>query len=165
MEPQAFEKYKKAGKIVRDIFGSLKVQPGTKILALADDIEAELVRKGAKPAFPVNISINEVAAHYTPEFGDETSVKPGDIVKVDIGAHIDGYIADASVSYCSEKNSNESAMIKASEAALEQALKFMVPGKKICEISEIIESEIISKGFVPVGNLTGHALDQYMFHG
>ncbi len=165
MQPEALEKYKKAGKIVRDIFGSLKVQPGTKILALADDIEAELMRKGAKPAFPVNISINEVAAHYTPEFGDETTVKPGDIVKVDIGAHVDGYIADASVSFCSEKNSNESAMINASDNALSQALKAMRPGVKICEVSEIIESEILSKGFVPVGNLTGHGLDQYIFHG
>ncbi len=165
MEPEALEKYRKAGKIVKDLFESLKVQPGARILELADDIEAELIRKGARPAFPVNISINEVAAHYTPEPGDATAIKPGDIVKIDIGAHVDGYIADASVSYCSEKNSNESSMIKATENALEKALKSMTPGVKICDISEIIESEILSKGFIPVNNLTGHGLDQYIFHG
>lgn len=165
MDAQAFEKYKKAGKIVRDVFESLKIEPGTRILELADDIEAELIRKGAKPAFPVNISINEVAAHYTPEPGDETAIKPGDIVKIDIGAHVDGYIADASCSYCSEKNSNESSMIKATDAALTQALKAMTPGVKICDISEIIESEILRAGFIPVNNLTGHALDRYIFHG
>src|SRR3989338_7723646 len=161
MDAKIFENYTKTGKILKDIFGALLVRPGDKIIDIADTIENEIVRKGAMPAFPVNISINEVAAHYTPVPNDAITVKEYDLVKIDLGAHIDGYIADAAVTFCSGKND----MIIAVQNAVNAATKLMVPGNKVSQVSEAIESEIESKGFRPVGNLTGHSLDKFFFHG
>ncbi|MBI4167474.1 MAG: type II methionyl aminopeptidase [Candidatus Aenigmarchaeota archaeon] len=161
MDVKIYDNYTKAGKILEDIFAALRVRPGDKIVDIADTVENEIVRKGAMPAFPANISINEVAAHYTAVPNDAITVKEGDLVKIDLGAHIDGYIADAAVTFCSEKND----MIVAVQNAVNAATKLMVPGKKVSQVSEAIESEIESKGFRPVNNLTGHSLDKFVFHG
>lgn len=161
MDVKVFDNYTKAGKILKDIFAALRVRPGDKIIDIADTVENEIIRKGAMPAFPANISINEVAAHYTPTPNDEIVVREGDLVKIDLGAHIDGYIADAAATFCSEKND----MITAVQSAVNAAMKSMVPGKKVREVSEVIESEIESKGFRAVANLTGHSLDKFIFHG
>lgn len=161
MDAKIFENYAKVGKILKDIFLSLRVRPGDKILDIATAVEQEIVRKGGMPAFPANISINEIAAHYTPLPNDEIVVKEGDFVKIDLGAHIDGYIADAAVTFCSGKND----MVMAVENAVNAAMKMMLPGNKVSQVSEAIESEIESKGFRPVSNLTGHSLDKFIFHG
>ncbi|MBI3412951.1 MAG: type II methionyl aminopeptidase [Candidatus Aenigmarchaeota archaeon] len=161
MDANIFENYAKAGKILKDIFAALLVKPGDKIVDIADTIENEIVRKGAMPAFPANISINEIAAHYTPIPDDEITIKDGDLVKIDLGAHIDGYIADAAVTFCSNKND----MVVAVQNAVNAAVKLMKPGNKVSQISEAIESEIEAKGFRAVNNLTGHSLDKFTFHG
>ncbi len=161
MDAKIFENYAKAGKILKDIYAALRIRPGDKIIDIADTVENEIIRKGATPAFPANISINDVAAHYTPIPNDETVVKEGDLVKVDLGAHIDGYIADGAVTFCSEKSD----MIVAVTNAVNAAVKLMKPGEKVSDVSEAIESEIESKGFRAVNNLTGHSLDKFTFHG
>ncbi len=161
MDVKIFESYVKSGRILKDIFEALVVKPGDRLVDIADTVENEIMRKGAVPAFPANISINEFAAHYTPTPGDETVVKEGDLVKIDLGAHVDGYIADSAVTFCSGKND----MITAVRNAVEAAVKMMKPGTKIKDVSEAIESEIESKGFRPVNNLTGHSLDKFIFHG
>ncbi|MBI4177364.1 MAG: type II methionyl aminopeptidase [Candidatus Aenigmarchaeota archaeon] len=161
MDAKIFDNYTKAGKILKDIFGALLVRPGDKIVDIADTVENEILRKGGVPAFPANISINEIAAHYTPVPNDEITIREGDLVKVDLGAHIGGYIADAAVTFCSGKND----MVIAVENAVKAAMKLMVPGKKVKDVSEAIESEIESKGFRAVSNLTGHSLDKFIFHG
>src|SRR3989338_5106490 len=131
MDVKIFENYTKAGKILKDIYAALRIRPGDKIIDIADTVENEIMRKGALPAFPVNISINDVAAHYTPIPNDETVVKEGDLVKVDLGAHIDGYIADGAVTFCSEKSD----MIVAVTNAVNAAVKLMKPGKKVSDVS------------------------------
>jgi methionyl aminopeptidase len=96
MDKEVLEKYLKAGKICaevrHEIAGMLK--PGTKLLDLAEAIERKIHEKGGKPAFPVYISVNEFVAHYTPSFNDERVINPKDLVKIDIGVHVDGYIGD-----------------------------------------------------------------------
>ncbi len=161
MDAKIFDNYVKSGRILKDIFAALKVRPGDRIVDIADTVENEITRKGAMPAFPANISINDIAAHYTPVPNDSIVVREGDLVKIDLGAQIDGYIADAAVTFCSEKND----MIIAAQNAVNAALKLMVPGKKVKDVSEAIESEIESLGLRPVNNLTGHSLDKYIFHG
>ncbi|MFH0889803.1 MAG: type II methionyl aminopeptidase [Candidatus Aenigmatarchaeota archaeon] len=161
MDVKIFENYTKSGRILKDIFEALVIKPGDKLLDIADTVENEIMRKGAMPAFPANISLNEIAAHYTPTPGDEAVVKEGDLVKVDLGAHIDGYIADSAATFCSEKSD----MIVAVRNAVDAATKMMKPGIKVKDVSDAIESEIESKGFRPVNNLTGHSLDKFIFHG
>ena len=94
------EMYKKSGEIVSKIRSMAvdHVKADMKILDLVEYVEDNIIEMGGKPAFPCNVSINEVTAHYTSPPGDESIVKMGDLVKIDLGAHIDGYIADSAVS-------------------------------------------------------------------
>lgn len=163
MDKEVLEKYKKAGRIVAEIRKEVEkgMKPGMKILDLADRIEGLIHKKGAKPAFPVNISINEIAAHYTPSHGDTREIGEGDLVKIDIGAHINGYIGDMAFTYCSKP----SHLIKASERVLNDAIKVIKPGVTVGEIGEAIENSANAQDVGVIVNLTGHTLDKFVFHG
>ncbi|HTY92112.1 MAG TPA: type II methionyl aminopeptidase [Methanocella sp.] len=162
MEPEILEKYRKAGAILKEVRENAvpRVKKGAKLLDVADAIEAEIIEKGAKPAFPVNISINQEAAHDSPGVDDER-VFGDDMVKVDIGAHIDGYIADTAVTVDLSGNPD---LVKASRTALEQAIKLVRPGVNTTEIGAVIEETIEGFGFKPIYNLTGHGLGHYVQH-
>ena len=156
-------KYKEAGAIIASLREDMlkSIKPGMKLLDIGEKIEGTIFKAGAKPAFPVNISINESAAHYTPQINDSKVVGDGDLVKIDIGAHIDGYVADMAFTYCSEK----SPLIKAAEDALKAGKSMIKPGVKVSEISEAIYESIKSSGYGPVVNLSGHGIGRYDFHG
>ena len=152
-----------AGIILRRVREEAKrlIKPETKVLEVAEFIERRIRELGGETAFPVNISFNEDAAHDTPAPSDERII--GDsLVKIDIGVHVDGYIADSafSVSF----NESHRQLIEASQKALEEAVKAVKPGLTIGELGGIIEETIKSFGFVPVANLTGHGLKRYEFH-
>ena len=165
MNDDAFKKQKEAfekSRIVLEYAKSL-VRPDVKILEIAEKIEKKIFEIGARPAFPVNIGINEVAAHYTPSADDESVIKEGDMVKVDIGLHIDGYISDNAFTVYVGKNSHP--LIEAARKAVEEARKVLHENVKIREISEVIENTVKSFGFNVIRNLTGHFLDRYVVHG
>ncbi|MFQ5975833.1 MAG: type II methionyl aminopeptidase, partial [Candidatus Hydrothermarchaeales archaeon] len=157
--------YVKAGIIASEVMeaGLEKIDSGVKLLDVAEFIEKLTVEKGAKPAFPCNISINERAAHYTPVADDKTVFKDGDIVKLDIGMHVEGHIADIARSVLVNGKKND--LIKASEKALEEAIKMIKPGVKTNELGAQIEETIKKAGFLPISNLTGHKLAIYNLHG
>jgi methionyl aminopeptidase len=157
-QKEAFEKM----KVVLEYAKTL-VKPNAKILDIAEAIEKKIFEVGAKPAFPVNIGINEVAAHYTPSIDDQTVLKEGDMVKIDIGLHVDGYISDNAFTVLVGKNSHP--MIEIAKKAVEEARKVLRENVKIKEVSEVIESVVSSSGFNIVRNLTGHFLDRYVVHG
>ncbi len=138
-----------------------RIDVGMKILELADFIEKRIIDLGGKPAFPVNISINEIAAHYTPTYKDERVIEDGDLVKIDLGAHIDGYIGDMAFTWCSKPSS----LIRTAEKAIENVILKIRPGITIGEISKIIEDTIKGEHLGPIVNLTGHNLDRFSFHG
>jgi methionyl aminopeptidase len=157
-QKEAFEKM----KIVLDYAKKL-VNPGANILEIAEAIEKKIFEVGAKPAFPVNIGINEVAAHYTPSLDDKTVIKEGDMVKIDIGLHVDGYISDNAFTIFVGKSSHP--MIEVAKKAVEEARKVLRENVKIKEISEVIENTVTSSGFNVIRNLTGHFIDRYVVHG
>lgn len=163
MDKEILDKYKKAGRICAEIRKEVlkTIKPGMKILDLANEIEGLIHKKGAKPAFPVNISINEIAAHYTPTFSDAREIEEDDLVKIDIGTHVDGYIGDMAFTYCSKPNP----LIKASEKVLSDAIKIIKPGVSVSELGEAIENSAKSQGVGVIVNLTGHTLDKFVFHG
>ena len=156
------EKYREAGRILTEVKNNAvkRVKVGASLLELAEYIESSIKDKGAGVAFPANISINEEAAHATPSTNDK-HVFGRDLVKLDIGAHIDGYIADTAVTI--DLGSNKQ-IVKASQTALDAAIGIVKAGINTSEISEIIEKTITSFGFNPVVNLTGHGLEQYVQH-
>jgi len=154
----AFEKM----KVVLEYAKSL-ISPNAKIIEIAEAIEKKIFEVGAKPAFPVNIGVNEVAAHYTPSEDDKTVLKEGDMVKVDIGLHVNGYISDNAFTVLVGRNSHP--MIEAAKKAVEEARKTLRENIKIKDISEVIENTVSSFGFNVVRNLTGHFIDRYVIHG
>ncbi|MDY6931252.1 MAG: type II methionyl aminopeptidase [Halobacteriota archaeon] len=162
MSDAIFDKYRHAGEIlsrVRDEAVS-KVVVGASLLEVAEFIENAIREKGAEPAFPCNISVNEEAAHATPSQNDE-AVFSEDMVKLDIGVHVDGYIADAAVTVDLGDNSD---LVEASEKALSSAIENIRAGVSTAEIGSIIEDTIEGYGYKPVMNLTGHGLGRYDAH-
>jgi methionyl aminopeptidase len=158
------KKYKKAGKIAAGVMeeGLKMIKPGAKLLDVANAIEDLIGEKGVKPAFPVNISVNAVAAHYSPDAWDESTFKDGDLVKLDIGVHLDGYIADIAKS---RGLGGSSKLIKASKEALQSAIEVIKPGVMTNEVGAVVETTITDHGFKPVSNLTGHMLIRWNLHG
>jgi len=107
--------------------------------------------------------LNEVAAHYSPKSYDKMIFNKGDLIKLDVGSHVDGYIADVAMTIEIRSN-NHSNLIKSSNEALEKAIEIIKPGIEVTEIGNIIESTIKSYNFVPIDNLTGHSLDRFELH-
>ncbi len=159
-----FDCYLRAGKIAAEVREDArrKYHVGSTLLEICESIEAQIHSLNAEPAFPVNTSLNEIAAHYTAEPQDSTLVKEGDVLKIDIGVHIDGYIADTAVTVSYDPRFET--LIKAAEIALGEAVKVARANTKAADIGRIIESTITKFGFQPIQNLSGHSLQQYTIH-
>ncbi len=159
------EFYQKAGRIAVDVMdeGLARVEEGTKLLDVANFVEDLIREKGGHPAFPCNISLNDVAAHYSPQAWDDSTFKKGDLVKLDLGVHVEGYIADIAKSKAVGRRPNK--LMRASENALKKAIEMIRPGVKTNEIGTVIEDTIKNAGFLPVSNLTGHVLSRWNLHG
>ncbi|MDD5337079.1 MAG: type II methionyl aminopeptidase, partial [Candidatus ainarchaeum sp.] len=132
------------------------------LLDIAETMEQMIKGEGAKCAFPVNISINDRAAHFTPETNCELLLTENDVVKVDLGAMLNDALSDTA--YTVDLSGKQTALVQASQRALEEAIKLMTPGTKISEISATIEDTIKSFGFLPVSNLTGHMIKKGLLH-
>lgn len=150
------EVIQKARKKAREI-----AEPGTELKIIADEIEALIREEGLEPAFPVNISIDDEAAHYTPSPDEDRVLKEDDVAKIDIGAHSDGYIADTALTVNPSGENQE--IIDTVEKVLEAALDFIEPGKTVAEFGAHVESQI-PDGYEPVRNLTGHYLGRFTQH-
>jgi len=165
MNNEVYDKYKLAGRIAAEArtFGINLLKTGASYLEIANKIESKILEKGGGLAFPVNISINEIAAHYTPKHDDTITINKDDVVKLDIGAHVDGYIADTAVTVEIGNNCyNE--MIKASSDALDAAINLIKAGINLYEIGKTVQQTIASYGYKPIDNLTGHSMQRYILH-
>ncbi len=158
------DSYTKAGRVAGEVREMARRTDwvGKTAYELCERIESEIRKRGVECAFPVNVSINEVAAHYTAEPGDALTVQDTDLVKIDLGAHANGYIADTAVTVC--YNEEYDSMVETAERALAKAISVMKTGTKARDIGRTIESVIKAKGFKPIANLSGHSLDQYTIH-
>ncbi|HJT83276.1 MAG TPA: type II methionyl aminopeptidase [Nitrososphaeraceae archaeon] len=160
----SLEYYRQAGKIAGSIREMTKRKDyiGKTLGEICEEIERDIRNRGGFPAFPVNVSLNEIAAHYTAEPNDQNVVKDGDVLKIDIGVHVEGYIADtaATISY----NNDYHSLVKASENALNEGLKIAKHKSKSSDIGKAIENAIVKSGFLPIKNLSGHSLERYTIH-
>jgi methionyl aminopeptidase len=158
------EKYEKAGRIAFEVLQECKplIKPGAKLLDIADATEGKIREKGAQPAFPANISLNDVAAHFTPEKDSALVVGERDIVKLDVGVHIDGFIGDNALTV--DLSNENGKLVEAAEKALDAAICTIRAGAKVGEIGAEVETAIKGFGFKPIENLTGHSLGEYNLH-
>ena len=165
MTPEQLESYKKAGKITAEVlqFGKTLIKPGVKLLDVANQIEIKIKELGAEVAFPTNISLNQTAAHYTP-IPDDESIFTDELVKLDCGAHVNGFIGDTALTIDLSNNYKE--LTKASKDALAAAIKVATPGTTLGEVGKEIEAAIkaVDENFNPVRNLSGHEISNYQLH-
>ena len=163
LSEEELQKYRQAGKILADVREEIKplVKEGAKVVEIAERAEELILKRGAKPAFPCNVSVNEIAAHYSPPLNDGRVIQEGDVVKVDLGAHVDGYIADTAFTVVV---GGDSRLAEAAERALEAAIGVVKPGIDVGEIGRAVEQAITEMGFKPIRNLTGHSLARWDLH-
>ena len=159
-----FDDYFRAGKIAGEVRENVRNTDwtGKTVYEICEHVESEIIKRGAKCAFPVNTSINEVAAHYTAEPNDPLTIKNDDLVKIDLGAQINGYIADTAVTVC--YNPEFDNLVQAAELSLSNAMSMIKVGVKSSDVGRTIEKTIKQMGFLPIANLSGHSLDQYTIH-
>lgn len=163
-EKEELEMLKKAGKIASQVVAYAKtiVKKDAPLLELAEKIENKIAELGAKPAFPVNLSINEIAAHDTPTY-DDTRKAQG-LLKVDIGVHIEGYAADTAFSVDLENNEENKKLISSAEEALAEAVKITSKTSTLSQIGSAIENAMKKNSSIPIANLSGHSIDRYDLH-
>ena len=158
------EDYLKAGKIAGEVRENVRKKNwvGSTLAEICEYVESEIIKRGAKCAFPVNTSLNEVAAHYTAEPNDPKTVSDSDLVKIDLGAQINGYIADTAVTV--NYDPQYDSLVQAAENALQAAMSMIKVGVKSKDVGRKIQNTIMDMGLKPIANLSGHSLDQYTIH-
>lgn len=163
MKDEIFEKYRQAGQLAAKILkgGAKEIRIGAPYLEIVESIESQVVKEGAGLAFPLNLSLNEDAAHDTASPKDSRVFAKGDVAKLDLGIQIDGYIADTAITVDLGTNA---LLAEASREALEAAIRRIRPGVSVGALGAAIQNEIESRGYRPISNLTGHGLGQYVLH-
>jgi methionyl aminopeptidase len=139
------------------------VQEGGLLLDLAEEVEGLMARRRMKPAFPTCISIDHLAAHYSPTHDDGLRFRRGNVVKLDLGAHEDGWVADTAVTV-EVGTRNWTELIRASELALQTAIEAVRAGVSTGAIGAGIQRAIEAHGYKPIRNLTGHTIERYVLH-
>lgn len=163
MESDEIKSCLKAGKIASDCleYGKNLIIKGNTLLDACDKTEERIFSMGAKPAFPVQISMDNIAAHFCPD--DEDKVVFGSqVCCLDVGVHVDGFIGDNACTV--DLSGSNAELVKASKQALEDAIKVIRVGCTLGEIGGVIQNTIGSYGFSPVRNLSGHGLAKYVQH-
>lgn len=157
--------YKKAGSIAKEVRDSARplVKVGIPLIELCEKIEAMIIEKGGNWAFPCNISINNLAAHYSPPIGDKTSIGEKDVVKVDFGVHVEGYIADTAFTISFDPAHRK--LVDAAEKGVKVAIQNIKAGADSRRIGALVEVAVREMGYRPIRELTGHLLEQYEVHG
>jgi len=163
---EALENLREAGRVAAAArnLGAARIVPGASLREVCEEVEAEIRRRGAHPAFPAQSSRNHVAAHYCASPEDQTLYAEGDLAKLDIGVHVDGYVVDTAVTVNVGGRKENQRMVDAAIAALEAAIAQAGPGVLVNRLSAVIEAMIRSYGLRPMRNLCGHGVGRWIVH-
>ena len=163
MKKEILDKYLQAGKIAAEAlqYGKALIKEGALVREILDKVEEKIKELNGEMAFPTQISLNEFAAHSCSDLNDSTVLKD-QVVKLDVGVHIDGHIADTALTV--DLSGQYTDLVKVSREALNNALKIIRPEVTLGEIGKTIHETITSYGFSPVKNLSGHGLGKFDIH-
>lgn len=163
-DKEELDKFRLSGKILRETREEMKqaVHENMPIIEVCEKAEGLIRKKGGKPAFPCNVSIDEISAHYTSPPNDKLRIPERSVVKVDIGVHVDGYVTDTAFTACF--NPEYRSMQNTAELALKAGLENIHGDMALSRIGGIIEQTIKNRGFKPISNLTGHSVGRYLIH-
>ncbi|MFY9300513.1 MAG: type II methionyl aminopeptidase [Candidatus Nitrosotenuis sp.] len=156
--------YVKAGRIASEVreIARKKDWVGKTLYEICETVESEIQNRGGKCAFPVNASLNEVAAHYTAEPNDPKILSSSDLIKIDLGVQINGFIADTAVTISYDPEFE--ILVQTAEEALRNAMSIIKEGTKSSDVGRTIQKTIEQYGLKPIANLSGHSLGQYTIH-
>jgi len=158
--PSQVEAGKIAAKVMKEI--QKDITPKTKVFTICSLVEKKIVEYGARPAFPCNVSIDHIAAHYTSPIGDTNTIPESGLVKIDLGVQIDGYIIDMARTF--DMDGTFEGFVVATDDALQEAITMMRPGVSLGDIGKTIEKVIGVYGLRPISNLTGHNIERWRLH-
>lgn len=166
MSPEILECLRAAGRIAAEVrrSGARRIQRGALVRDVCEGVEADIARLGGGVAFPVQSSRNDIAAHYCPPPDDETIYMDGDLAKLDIGVHVDGWVVDTAVTVNVGDRMENRAFIAAAESALEAAIDAAHAGVRVRDVSSAIERTLASHKLRPMRNLCGHGVGRYIVH-
>jgi len=166
MTPEILECLRAAGRVASEVrrLGAARIVPGARLRDVCEEIEAEIVGRGAAVAFPVQTSRNEIAAHYCPGPDEETRYENGDLAKLDIGVHVDGWVVDTAVTVNVGDLPENRVFIDAAEAALTAAIGTARAGVRVREVSAAIERTLDAHRLRPMRNLCGHGVGRFIVH-
>ncbi len=153
----------RAGELAGQVrsFGKALIKAGASYSEVLHKIRHKIFELGAIPAFPPQIALNEVAAHFLLR-PNEDIVFSDQVVKLDVGVCYQGAIGDCAVTI--DLSGKHQKLVDAAEAALLQAEQIVKVGLPIREIGRVIEETIKSHGFRSIKNLSGHGLGPYKIH-
>lgn len=163
-DEESLAKFRLSGKILRETGEEMKlfVRENMPIIKICEKAESLIRAKGGRPAFPCNVSVNEITAHYTSPPDDDRKIPEKAVVKVDIGVHVDGYVTDTAFTCCFDPEHKR--MADTAEFALRTAIENIHGEMPVGKIGGLIENAIRNRGFKPISNLTGHSVGRYLIH-
>lgn len=165
--PREIELMREAGRVVAKVFDEVgpRLQSGMSTLEIANMAERVIRREGAYPTFlnyegykgAICVSVNETLVHGIPS--KHIILKEGDIVSLDVGATLHGYVGDACRTYCIGKTSSEAMrLVKVTEESFFEGMKYVHPGAHLGDISHAIQMYCESHGYSLPRDYTGHGV-------
>jgi len=163
LSKEEIDDLKRACKIASQAleYGKNLIKKDVYLLDIAESVDKKIISLGGEIAFPSQLSMDDLAAHFCPT-KNNNPVLENQVVKLDVGAHINGFIGDNACTVDLSKENQE--LVKASRDALNNAIKVIKPGITLGEIGKAIQETIIGYGFAPVRNLSGHGLGKFQVH-
>ncbi|ERG89505.1 MAG: methionine aminopeptidase, type II [halophilic archaeon J07HX5] len=162
LQSERYDRHREAGEILTQVRAEAvdRIEVGASHRELVEHVESRIYELGGEPAFPMNVCIDEEAAHATPTADDESTFGE-ELINIDIGVHVDGWVADSAATVDLSGNDE---LVAATDAALEAAIETVGPGVDTGLVGDVIGRTIEGYGYSPVVNLTGHGLEEYEQH-
>jgi methionyl aminopeptidase len=163
---ETFERWMSVGKVAAKAvrLGAEQCKPGVRLVEVVEAVEAYITEQGMGMAFPCTVSLNECAAHYTPDHNDGREFEKGDLVKVDCGAEMEGALSDNAISVDVGATGKWTKLIETANACLAEAEAVIGPNANLGSVGAVIERVATDAGFKTIQNLTGHSLETYNLH-
>ncbi len=168
--PKEIEGMRRAGRITaaaRALAGKM-VMPGVSTREIDRAVHDFIVSQGATPTFlgyngypaSVCISVNEEVIHGIP---GHRRLKEGDVVSIDVGATKDGFVGDCAATFVAGYGSEEAErLIQVTRQSFYEGLKCVMPGNRVCDVSEAVQRYVESNGFSVVRDFVGHGVGRQM---
>lgn len=166
IDSHALASFRRAGAIIAECreWARAEIRPGVAMRTILETVEEMIRERGAQPSFPAQSSRNEIAAHYCTSPDDPLVYQEGDCVKLDIGAHVDGYVVDTACTVDLSPDGRWASLIAATSDALQAVIEMARPGVAVGELGAVVGRTIVGAGFRPVRNLAGHGVGRWRVH-